>query len=282
MKAVDPMVRVDFTLRSSEHRCPSDHADAPSFMTDGSERYATRGRRPNKRMNRGGKSMANERQTGQQVQRAERPAEGERAAGRGGREGTQVQRSQTGEYQRGGGWLPSAYTGTDEGPFAMMRRLSDEMDRLFEGFGMGRGLWPSLGRGFAGAGGEAPSLWSPHVEMCERGGKLVVSVDLPGIKREDVDVEIDQDGITIQGERKQESTTNERGFYRSERSYGRFYRQLPLPEGVSADSAAATFRDGVLEIEMDAPQRQSKGRRLEIKESGGTSGAGGSSAPGTH
>jgi HSP20 family protein len=180
--------------------------------------------------------------------------------------------------------MPATSSAFDEGPFAMMRRLSDEMDRLFEGFGMGRGLFPSLGR--EGSGGEM-ALWSPHVELSERGDKLVVSVDLPGIKRDDVNVEVDQDGITIQGERRQESTSNERGFYRSERSYGRFLRQIPLPEGVNPDSASATFRDGVLEVELDAPQRTPKGRRLDIKEgapgpssAGGTT-SGGGSAPGT-
>ncbi len=238
--------------------------------------------------------MASERHSQQQGEQqrsatpTERGAGTPQAAGRGGR--TDVERSQGGEYQRRGDWL-SPYSAFDDSPFAMMRRLSDEMDRLFEGFGMGRGLFPSPGRG-GGQRGEMATLWSPHVEMSERGTKLVVSVDLPGIKRDDVNVEIDQEGITIQGERRQESTTNERGYYRSERSYGRFFRQIPLPEGVNADSAHATFRDGVLEIEMDAPQQQTKGRRLEIREGAGSSGqtggstsaTGGSSGgtPGTH
>lgn len=198
----------------------------------------------------------------------------QRAVGRGGKQGgqaTDVQRSQ-GEYQRGRS-MPSLYSAFGEGPFAMMRRLTDEMDRLFEGFGVGRGVFPSLGRGF---GSELQSLWSPHIEMAERGDKLIVSVDLPGVKREDVNVEIGEGAITIQGERRQESTTNERGYYRSERSYGSFHRQVPLPDGVNADSASATFRDGVLEIEMDAPTRQ-HGRRLEIKEKDVTGGT-----PGTH
>jgi len=233
-------------------------------------------------------TMANERQSRQQDQQrsGNQPMEqsasdaSQRPAGRGGRQdaGTDVQRSQAGEYQRRG-TIPSVYSGFDEGPFAMMRRLSDEMDRLFEGFGIGRGFFPSFGRGTTGAqsGGELPSLWTPHVEMCERGNKLVVSVDLPGVKRDDVNVEVEQDAITIQGERRQESTTNERGLYRSERSYGSFYRQIPLPEGANPDSANATFRDGVLEIELDAPQQQSKGRRLEIKEAGSSSGTTGSS-----
>ncbi len=224
--------------------------------------------------------MATERQSGQQSgQRSTTPTEqvggagSQRASGRGGREGsTDVQRSQ-GEYQRRGSWMPTRSSAFDEGPFQMMHRLTDEMDRLFESFGMGRGLFPSFGATRGGQGGETQSLWMPHVEMAERGDKLVVSVDLPGIKRDDVSVEVDQDGITIQGERRQESTSNERGFYRSERSYGRFFRQIPLPEGANADAATATFRDGVLEIEIDKPQQASKGRRLEIHERGAGSGS---------
>ena len=62
-----------------------------------------------------------------------------------------------------------------------------------------------------------------------------------------------------------ERTTEQRGYYQSERSYGSFYRSIPLPEGVQAESATAEFKDGVLQIEIPAPQRQSHGRKLEIK-----------------
>jgi HSP20 family protein len=237
--------------------------------------------------------MANERQSGQhgeqqREQRASNPTTenrdlAERGASRRQGVGGGMQRAQSGEYQHSGSLTP--YSSFEEGPFAMMRRLSDEMDRLFEGFGIGRGLFPSFGRGTGAVqrGGDLQSLWSPRVEMFERGNKLVVALDLPGIDRNDVEVNVDQDGITIQGERRQENTTNERGFYRSERSYGRFHRHIPLPEGVNPDSAQATFHDGVLEIETDAPQPQSHGRKLEIKE-GPSSGSAGSStkSSGTH
>ena len=74
--------------------------------------------------------------------------------------------------------------------------------------------------------------------------------------------------MTIQGQRKQEKTSSESGFYRSERSYGSFYRTIPLPEGVNIENASATFRDGVLQIEIDAPQKKPSGRTLEIKDAG--------------
>jgi HSP20 family protein len=187
---------------------------------------------------------------------------------------------------RGGSSLSPYYgsAGYGSGPFSVMRRISDEMDRLFENFGMGRGLFesePDQGRqwdvGSYGAG--APSMWSPHIEVCERNGKLLIQADLPGMKRDDVHVRVEDDEVIIQGERRQEQTQNQSNYYRSERSYGSFYRTIPLPEGTNAESANATFKDGVLEIELDAPRPQQRGRTLEIRDatssqSGSRSGTG--------
>ena len=78
---------------------------------------------------------------------------------------------------------------------------------------------------------------------------------------------IDEDMLTIQGERKQEHEEEREGWYRNERSYGSFFRAIPLPEGTIADSAKASFKDGVLEIVLQAPpQEVSRGRRLEISD----------------
>jgi len=178
-----------------------------------------------------------------------------------------------------GGGQPGQQTGltrrehslTTGSPFSFMRRFSEEMDRLFEDFGFGRGwLAPSFGRDFfpAGFGGFGQTVWSPQVEVFEREGQLVVRADLPGLNKDEVKVEVANDTITISGERKSEHEEKREGFYRSERSYGSFYRQIPLPEGVSADDAMATFNNGVLEVTMRAPQRQSRSRRLEIKDGG--------------
>src|SRR5437879_2528967 len=147
-------------------------------------------------------------------------------------------------------------------PFQFMKRFGEEMDRLFEDFGFGRGwLTPTIERGL-GAG-----LWAPQVEMFERDGHLVVRADLPGLTKDDVNVEVNDDGITIEGERRSEQEENREGFYRSERSYGKFYRRLPLPEGVDAENANATFNNGVLEITMEAPKHKaSKARKLDIRE----------------
>lgn len=156
-------------------------------------------------------------------------------------------------------------------PFSFMRRFSEEMDRLFEDFGFGS-HWrtPSVGRGFMSDLGEfGQGLWSPQIETFEREGQLVIRADLPGLSKDDVNVEMNEDAITISGERRNENEEQREGYYRSERSYGSFYRQIPLSEGVKAEDAQATFRNGVLEITLKAPQLQSQKRRLEISEGGG-------------
>jgi len=112
------------------------------------------------------------------------------------------------------------------------------------------------------------ALWAPHIEIVERDGKLIVQADLPGVRKEDVNVQIEHDAIILHGERRQEETREERGFYHTERSYGSFHRIIPLPEGVDSDQAKAKFRDGVLTIELPAPQPRRGGRTLTIEDQG--------------
>jgi len=151
-------------------------------------------------------------------------------------------------------------------PFSLMRRFSEEMDRLFGDFSLAGGLAPGIGREFGRLADLEVSLWSPQVEAFEREGNLIVRADLPGLTKDDIDVDITDDAITIRGERRQEKEENEEGYYRSERSYGSFYREIPLPSGVNREEANATFRNGVLEISMPAPARQPSSRRIEIGE----------------
>jgi len=140
-----------------------------------------------------------------------------------------------------------------------MQRMADEMDRLFDDFGFGRrGLRPS----WRETGAE---LWAPQVEVFQNNHELTIRADLPGLKREDVTVDITDNDVTIQGERKHEKEEEREGYYRSERGYGSFCRVIPLPEGAISEQAKANFKDGVLEITMPAPPA-SKGRRLEIAE----------------
>jgi HSP20 family protein len=147
------------------------------------------------------------------------------------------------------------------GPFSMLNNFRREMDRLFEDFGFGGRMQPF---GFGNSGAAGTFDWSPQTEIFERGNELVVRADLPGLKKDDIDVDLEEDRITIRGERKSEHEENREGIYRSERSYGSFYRTIPLPQGVDGDKAKADFHDGVLEITMPKPETKPRGRKIEI------------------
>ena len=90
--------------------------------------------------------------------------------------------------------------------------------------------------------------WTPELEVFERENALVVRLDLPGLTRENVKIEVIEGGLTISGERKHETREECPGWYSSERAYGKFYRAIPLPEGVNAGEIKATFTNGVLEV----------------------------------
>ena len=149
----------------------------------------------------------------------------------------------------------------DTSPFTLMRRLSDDMERIVEDT-WGARRFPRLLRTL-----ELPDTrWTPDIEAFERKGEFVVRADLPGMTKDNVKVEVSDGVLVIQGERKEEKEQKEKGYYAAERSYGSFYRALPLPEGVKTDEAKATFKDGVLEIAMPAGKPPEKhGRQLEIK-----------------
>jgi HSP20 family protein len=109
--------------------------------------------------------------------------------------------------------------------------------------------------------------WAPDVETIQRGDEFVVRADLPGMKREDVKLRVTDDALTIEGERRWEHEERREAYVRSERSYGSFCRVVPLPDGAIPDSARASFKDGVLEVVIQAPPKEvSRGRRLEISE----------------
>ncbi|HLF76976.1 MAG TPA: Hsp20/alpha crystallin family protein [Dehalococcoidia bacterium] len=140
-------------------------------------------------------------------------------------------------------------------PLRSLWDLRDEMDRLWEGF-------PTFPR-FRRLVEE--STW-PAVDVFDRNGALVVKADVPGMTAKDIEVNVTEDGITISGERTEEKEVKEKDFYRSERSYGRFMRQLPLPAGADRDKAAATFKDGVLEITFPLKE-EAKQKKIEVKSS---------------
>jgi HSP20 family protein len=101
----------------------------------------------------------------------------------------------------------------------------------------------------------------------QRGDELVIRADLPGLNKDDVKVDVKDDALIIQGERRQHREEERQGIYRSERIYGNFQRWIPLPDGAITDQAKAHFSNGVLEVVMPAPpEHVTRGRRLDITE----------------
>lgn len=104
--------------------------------------------------------------------------------------------------------------------------------------------------------------------MFAKDNRLVTKIDLPGMKKEDVKVEVTDGQLAISGERKREAEEKGEEFYRCEREYGSFYRAVPLPEGVRLEDVKATFSDGVLDVSVPVPARaEAKIRKVEIQES---------------
>jgi HSP20 family molecular chaperone IbpA len=154
-------------------------------------------------------------------------------------------------------WFPDFFQVWDE-PFAMMRRLSEEMDQMVEKF---------LGFPARAASRQQtpPSNWTPLVDVTQAEDRLVISAELPGVRRHDVHVEVRSDRVTVEGERRQQWEEADRQLHRSERCYGYFYRVIALPEGADPNTASATMHDGVLEITVPVAKGGRHGRKLDIQ-----------------
>jgi HSP20 family protein len=137
-------------------------------------------------------------------------------------------------------------------PFSLMRRMSEEMDRVFQEFGLDRN-------------GDNKVGWSPAIEVLEKDGKLNIRAELPGLSSDDVKIEVANDALTIQGERKVEHEENQGGARRSERQYGFFYRSIPLPERADVEHANAKFQNGMLEISIPVPEQKESRRSIPIE-----------------
>jgi HSP20 family protein len=148
------------------------------------------------------------------------------------------------------------------GPFAWMRQMQDQLDRAFTGLwgGSSASSWtPETVFG--------PADWAPAIDVFQRGNDLVIRADVPGLSKDDITVDIADDQLTIRGERRYDHEEERDGVFRSERSHGSFCRVVPLPQGAIADTAKATFNNGVLEIVVQAPSFDvRRGRRVEINE----------------
>ncbi|HUA20232.1 MAG TPA: Hsp20/alpha crystallin family protein [Bryobacteraceae bacterium] len=133
-------------------------------------------------------------------------------------------------------------------PFNLMKRFNEEVDRMFGNF-----VPPT-----------EVELWAPPLEVKHKEGKFIVTAELPGLAKEDIKVEVLEDALVIEGERKRAKEEKEEGFYRSERYYGKFYRSIPLPKGAKADEIKAELTNGVLEVAIPVPEAKPNLRQIPI------------------
>ncbi|HJR59085.1 MAG TPA: Hsp20/alpha crystallin family protein [Vicinamibacterales bacterium] len=153
-------------------------------------------------------------------------------------------------------------------PFDLFDRLTEEMERTFDRLGrdFGASRRSLFSRGGLGSR-FGQEIWSPRIEAFQKGDRFMVRAELPGLKKDDVQVELLEGALTLRGERREEQEEEREGYYHSEREYGQFHRTIPLPEGVISESAQASFRNGVLEITMQAaPPEANRGRTVEIQD----------------
>ncbi len=98
--------------------------------------------------------------------------------------------------------------------------------------------------------------WQPVVDIMKKDGKVIVTAELPGINKKDISIDVDEDVLTIKGERKTENETKEVDFYRKERFIGSFSRSFVLPAGVSTEQINAEYKDGILKIEIPEAKKE--------------------------
>ena len=140
-------------------------------------------------------------------------------------------------------------------PVRELTSLQNDMNRLFNTFFD----TPSTGNG-----GTTPRRWIPAMDLVETDEHFVLKADLPGLAEEDVNLEVEDNVLTVSGERKAEHEDKSEGYVRVERSYGAFRRSLTLPEGVDPEGVSARFDKGVLEVHIPKPEER-KPRRVAIQ-----------------
>ncbi|MGC8723481.1 MAG: Hsp20/alpha crystallin family protein [Acidobacteriota bacterium] len=138
-------------------------------------------------------------------------------------------------------------------PMRELLTMHDQLNRLFdENFGKTQSAELEYG------------AWSPAVDLREEEGQYVIEADMPGMKREDIEVHLENNLLTIRGERKFEAESQKETYHRIERAYGRFTRSFTLPSRVEADKISATYKDGILQLIVPKAE-ESKPKRIAIK-----------------
>jgi HSP20 family protein len=142
-------------------------------------------------------------------------------------------------------------------PFRDLLEIQKEMNKLFDS---------SISRSLDRKSDLLEGFWTPAVDINEEKDKYVIRADLPGLKQEEIDVSVDDDTLTIKGERKIEKHDREKNYYRTERAYGAFQRSFTLPSSVDTDKINATYKDGVLEVTIPKTEEQKKKKvKIDVK-----------------
>jgi HSP20 family protein len=142
-----------------------------------------------------------------------------------------------------------------------LSRPAGDMDRMFEDF-LGRRLRPFLPERWWPAA--AMKITAPVVDLYEEKDDIVVKAELPGMEKDNIEVNLSDNRLTIKGEKKQEEEVKKEGYYRSERSYGSFVRTLELPREVQTDKVKAAFKNGILEIRLPKTE-EAKKKETKVK-----------------
>jgi len=153
-------------------------------------------------------------------------------------------------------WQP--FRGLREGdPFAQIPPLREEMDRRFSQY------LRMIGREEEAL---VPGVWAPVVDIYETDEKMVIKAELPGLKKEDIDIEVRDNTLTLKGERKFEKEIKQENYHRVERAYGSFQRSFTLPSTIKQEAIEATFKDGILEVSLPkAEEAKPKQVRIQAK-----------------
>jgi HSP20 family protein len=149
-------------------------------------------------------------------------------------------------------------------PFRELDRLQSEMNRLFEGYAGS----PERASN-AGSLTQGGRLWSPSVDVAENQNEIVLRAEIPGMKQEEIDIELTGDTLTLRGERKFENEERKENLVRVERSYGRFQRSFTLGVPIQNDKVTATYRDGILEIHLPKSE-ETKPRKVTVTGAAGS------------
>jgi len=141
-------------------------------------------------------------------------------------------------------------------PLRELSSLQNEMNRLFNT------VFDAPPAGGGNGGGQA-RRWVPAMDLLETADHFVLRADLPGLRQEDVAIELEDNVLTVSGERKAEHEERQEGYYRVERAFGGFSRSLTLPKGIDASAVTAEFDNGVLEVRIPKPEER-KPQKISI------------------